>query len=117
MKLVNLTPHKIAIYASTQDDKPSIVLDSTGRIARVASWATEVDHEVGKQFNIPVHRAEFGQVVGLPEFGDDTAYVVSGMVLDALKHIVPPRPDVFAPGELLRSPDGQIKGCLGLRCN
>ena len=117
MKLFNATPHKIVVYASSNSTKPTVIIEATGVVARVSSMMTEVDHSVGDLLRIPVSRAEFGDVVGLPEPTEGIVYVVSGMVLDAVGRAQPERKDLLAPGELLRSPDGQILGCIGFRCS
>ena len=105
MKLFNLTPHKIVVYASAHATKPTIVIEPTGVVARVSAMMTEVDHRVADVLRIPVSRAEFGNVVGLPEPTEGIVYVVSGMVLDAMHRADPTRTDLLAPGELLRAPD------------
>ena len=117
MKLFNLTPHKIVVYASSSATKPTVIIEATGVVARVSSMMTEVDHSVGDLLRIPVSRAEFGDVVGLPAPTEGIVYVVSGMVLDAVGRAQPDRKDLLAPGELLRAPDGQILGCIGFRCS
>ena len=114
MKLFNATPHKIVVYASSSATKPTVIIEATGVVARVSSMMTEVDHSVGDLLRIPVSRAEFGDVVGLPEPTVGIVYVVSGMVLDAVGK---DRTDLLAPGELRRAPDGQILGCIGFRCS
>ena len=116
MKLFNLTPHKIVVYAANAT-KPTVIIEATGVVARVSSMMTEVDHSIGTLLRIPVSRAEFGDVVGLPAPTEGIVYVVSGMVLDAVGRAQPDRTDLLAPGELLRSPDGQILGCIGFRCS
>ena len=117
MKLFNATPHKIVVYASSNSTKPTVIIEATGVVARVSSMMTEVDHSVGDLLRIPVSRAEFGDVVGLPAPTEGIVYVVSGMVLDAVGRAQPDRKDLLAPGELLRAPDGQILGCIGFRCS
>lgn len=59
---------------------------------------------------IPEYRSSYGPVVGLPEPKDGVTYLVSGMVRLASAG----RPDVVSPGELLRGPDGQPVGCVGV---
>lgn len=79
--IVNLTPHSVTIggfrYA------PS------GQVARVSC-----SHEqVGEVASLPVYRAVFGEVEGLPGQAPGTTYLVSGMVAAAVPH----RADVFSP--------------------
>ena len=117
MKLFNATPHKVVVYASAHATKPTIVIEPTGVVARVSAMMTEIDHRVADVLRIPVSRAEFGNVVGLPAPTEGIVYVVSGMVLDAVGKSQPDRKDLLSPGELLRAPDGQILGCIGFRCS
>jgi len=83
--IVNLTPHTINI--KTSGDTLSIA--PSGEIARV----TSVEEVVGKVAGIPVLKRTFGDIEGLPASQKDTIYLVSSMVLSAVKN----RDDVFAP--------------------
>lgn len=60
---------------------------------------------------IPVYRAVYGDVEGLPSPPQDGVYcVVSMLVAGAC-----PRPDVFSPGDLIRDDGGRPVGCRGLK--
>lgn len=104
MELVNLTPHVLNIHTGTD----LIVLEPSGRVARVRMD----DEEIGEVDGIPVMKAVFGEVRGLPDPEPGVAYVVSRMVLSALQG--QGRDDVFAPGRLLCDENGRISGCMGL---
>ena len=99
---VNLTPHVINETVSGRSFAPS------GEVARVAT--TMVD--AGGIEGIPLFRAEYGEIEGLPAPKyDGTVYIVSGMVLAAIKD----RADCVAPGELVRDEDGKPIGCKGFK--
>ena len=98
-KIINLTPHTINVVGKA-DFAPS------GTVARVATTST-------KSFDIngiPVNTTIFGDVVDLPQPSDDTFFIVSRLV----KNAIPSRNDVVCPGLLIRDDKGQPIGCDGL---
>ena len=109
--IVNLTPHKITLCGS--DKRALIEIPPSGNIARVETRSERIGSISVNGIEIPVSRTQFGAVTGLPEPQPGTAYIVSLAVRTA----VPQRADVFSPGELVRGPDGQPVGCLGLVSN
>lgn len=98
MKLVNLTPHALTIYA------PNGVLDipASGTLARVRS-TIEV---IGEVIGVPVIRPEFQDVAGLPEPQEGITYLVSNIILTALRSRGIHRRDVVAPAT------GPNDGCV-----
>ena len=103
-KFVNLTPHVI------NETTTGTIIDPSGKVARVISKS----EEVGRSYNnIPLYRTTYGEVEGLPEMTMGIVYIVSGMVLAAIKD----RPDVVAPGELTRDVNGNPIGCHGFKTN
>ena len=102
-KLVNLTPHQINEVTTRTAFPPS------GTIARVSVQYTEA----GKVNGIPLYKAVYGLVTGLPAPEDDTIYIVSGLVLEALQGSG--RSDCVAPGELVRDEAGKPIGCRGFK--
>ena len=115
IKLVNLTPHKIVVFASADAAESSVEVEPSGQVARVSSTTKPKASALSAEYGFPTVRTVFGEVTGLPESKDGVVYIVSGMVLDAVGKSQPDRQDVYAPGELLRGPDGQPRGCIGLR--
>ena len=100
-EVINLTPHRIKEVETGNSFDPS------GEVARV-----DVTMEpVGTLNGSPLFKASYGEVVGLPAPQAGVIYIVSGMVLAAVKG----RPDVVAPGELVRDPDGKPIGCRGFK--
>ncbi len=103
MKIVNCTPHIITEITTGTTFPPS------GYLARVSATSTPAGDLAG----IPCFATTFGEVHGLPAPQDGVALIVSGMVLDACRGH---RPDLVAPGELVRDAAGQPVGCKGFRC-
>ena len=108
--LVNLTPHVLNI----QDANGSwIELPHSGKVARVAVTrrrSVNVYHDTA----VTVYESDFGAVEGLPEDVGHDHYVVSRMVIDALRKEGRSTYALLAPGELIRDEKGQPIGCLGL---
>ncbi|MEK4951905.1 hypothetical protein NST12_16560 [Bacillus sp. FSL W8-1127] len=108
MNFVNLTPHTLTIV----DDSGRAILSvaPSGNVARVATQQTVVGNVAG----IDVVRTVFGDVDGLPAPQPDTVYIVSTLVLQALKANGVDRDDVVAPDtsptSVIRNADGQIVG-------
>ena len=104
MKFINLTPHKIVI----KTENKTLEVEPSGN-ARVAT----IEEVVGNVDGIPVVKRTFGEVEGLPEPEDGIAYIVSAMVLGAVKG----RDDVFAPDtgkSAIRNERGQIEAVVRL---
>ncbi len=103
-KLVNLTPHEINIIS---EEGIELRLPPSGEVAR----ATSSTEEVGEVNGIKVVKSTFGSVTGLPEPVEDTIYIVSMLVLQALKGA---RTDVVGPDtgpeSAVRDADGKIIG-------
>mgnify|MGYP000913102359 CR=1 FL=1 len=104
--LVNLTPHILSVHAGS--DVP-VAISPSGFLARVAVTLTPC----GTIEGFPLVSRSYGDVTGLPDPIEGTTYVVSAMVLEALKGS---RPDVVAPGDSVRV-DGVIVGCRGFAIN
>ena len=98
---VNLTPH--AINVKTRE------FPSSGLIARVS----QTSKPAGVHDGIELVRANFGEVVDLPEQQAGVIFIVSAMVRSAL----PERKDLASPGEQIRDADGKIIGVKNLIIN
>ncbi len=106
VEFVNLTPHEVIVF---DEEGKNVLLrvPPSGQIARV-----EVRRElVGDVNGIPAVRNEFGEVTGLPEPCEDTIYIVSLIVLNALggkrKDVVAPD---TSPAGAVRDEEGRIIG-------
>ena len=90
MNLINLTPHAVVFRNGAGEE---FTIASSG-VARVSSTPGDLTQVPG--IPIPVAEATvYGAVEGLPPQSDGFGYVVSGLVLSALKGT---RSDVFGPG-------------------
>ena len=106
-RLVNLTPHDIVFV---REDGANEVLPASGQLARVSSTTSVVGEFAGVRL---VHN-EFGQVEGLPAPEEGVGYIVSAMVVSALKAAGVSRSDVFVPSEQVRDENGRIIGCRSI---
>ena len=100
MNYKNLTPHNIALNDGTE-------FPPTGTVARVSVSFSEFDSD-------GICEQVFGEIQDLAEPEEGTAYIVSGMVLSALKGT---RPDVVAPATghpgVVRNDKNQIASVPG----
>jgi len=111
----NLTPHAITLHG----EGGSITIAPSGVVARLAVTREERPALMVGGVVLPVHRPSLGAITthypsggvvdGLPPEEAGVVFVVSALVADAAK-----RPDVMAPGELVRDASGVITGARGL---
>lgn len=105
--IVNLTPHAIVVRLESGED---VTIPPSGTVARVSSESVNV----GEIDGIPVMRTEYGNIEGLPEPVDDTVYIVSTLVLLALKDKGIVRNDIVSPNtspaSVVRDADGRVVG-------
>lgn len=110
MKIINLTAHSINVILGEQN----ITYPSEG-LARVK---TE-EKVIGSVDGIPVVKTVYTTVEGLPEPEKDTVYLVSTLVLQALKANGVCRPDCLAPNTgisgAIRDEQGRIIGVRGFQ--
>lgn len=110
MNIINLTAHTINVILEGKE----IAYPSQG-LARVK---TE-EKEINKINDIPVVKTVYTTVEGLPEQQENTVYLVSTLVLQALKANGIERPDCLAPNTglsgAIRNEAGQIVGVRGFQ--
>lgn len=110
MNIINLTAHTINVINGENE----IAYPSQG-LARVK---TE-EKEVGKINGISVVKTVYTTVEGLPDQEDGTIYIVSTLVLQALKANGVTRTDCVAPNTglsgAIRNEAGQIVGVRGFQ--
>lgn len=106
MKIINLTPHELNLIIG---DKEIRILPS-GIIARCEVTRQQIDSIIVDSVEIPINKAVFGKVENLPEPQDNTIYVVSSLVAQAVPH----RNDVFVPDDTVRDDQGRIIGARAL---
>ena len=107
VKIVNLTPHAITIILP---DGQKLEIPPSGTVARVSVKAKEVGKLEYAGMEVPIVKLEYGDVVGLPEPQEGTIYLVSTLVLMALKDKGIKRNDVFSPDT---SPESAIRDSQG----
>ena len=104
LTLVNLTQHTITLVVEGE----TIVVQPTGIEVRVSQ-------EVVPTEVTGLYRTTLGTVENMPEPVEGTLYIVSSMVLSALRDV---RSDVYAPltapGWAIRNDAGQIIAVPGL---
>lgn len=94
IKIINLTPHPIRLRTS---DGAETEVPPSGTIARVASRPAWAAREV-PGLPVPVQGApQWGAVEGLPAPQEGAVYLVSSLVLEAVRASGAHRPDVMAP--------------------
>ena len=98
--LVNLTPHAVV---AEHDDGTSRTYPPSGALARCAVTRAQI----GVVDGVPVYRATFGAVEGLPPPADGTHYIVSRLVAEASRD----RADLLVPDDTVRDAEGKIVGC------
>jgi len=103
-KFVNLTPHPVMVY---RGGEKIMEIPPSGTIARIET----VEVPAGELAGVPVIEMRYGKISGLPpEPREDTAYIVSSLLLNALPA---PRKDVVAPDTVkgaVRDEQGRIIG-------
>ena len=113
MKLVNLTPHPIAIYASGDDwtAEPVAVIAPSGTVARIVDidlgWG-EGPYDGG---SFPITHREYGRLEGVPPREEGTQYIVSLVAALAAQG----RDDLLAPFGEVRNDSGTMVGCRALQ--
>ena len=104
----NLTPHAITIQ---REDGTQVTVSPSGTVARV----NEIRTEQVPLYGIRIVRTDKGPVENLPAPKTDVVYLVSSIVLDALKGT---RYDTYAPdtgADAVRNDKGHIVAVRGLR--
>ena len=103
MKVVNLTAHSINVILGEKE----LAYPSEG-LARVR---TE-EKTIGTVEGIPVIKTVYTTVEGLPEQQENTIYLVSTLVLQALKTNGIDRPDCLAPNTGISGAIRDEQGCI-----
>lgn len=96
-RILNLTPHTVTVGG--------VEIGSSG-VARLQ----ERNEEAGSVNGIPLVRQVRGQVEGLPEPDNETLFIVSRPIFDALSG----RNDLLAIGEVIRDSEGKVIGAKNL---
>ena len=103
-ELVNLTPHAVTFVDG--EGATLLVVEPSGVCARLNTETVQV----GVVNGIPVTSTRYGEIEGLPDPKEGTAYIVSSLVAQQCHD----RDDVFIPNESVRDDKGRIVGCKSL---
>lgn len=96
--IINLTPHAIVLCGKT--------IEPSG-LARCETSSIKISEVNG----ITVNQRSFGEVYGLPKPEEDTYYIVSSIVAQAVRGL---RNDCLIVDETIRDEAGRIVGCKSL---
>lgn len=108
-KMVNLTPHELVLMDESGENEVARI-PVAGEAARVETRATQTGTVEIDGVSVPIVSTEFGEVKNLPDPQDGTTYVVSIIVVQAVRGL---RDDVVAPDtgpSAFRFTDGPQKG-------
>jgi|688.fasta_scaffold1467787_1 hypothetical protein len=105
MNVINTTPHGVTILSPNGE---ILNVYPKGDVQVRLSTTTEPCATLPD--GTPTTKTRFGGASGLPEEKNDTMYIVSQMVQDAL----PERRDLLVPAQIVRDDKGTIIGCLSL---
>jgi hypothetical protein len=106
LKIKNLSPHPIVLLG--------VEIPPSGVVARCEEKVEEIDRFEWDGKTIPVIKKTLGEVVNLPEPEEDTIFIVSLLVAEAVKKQFPDRKDIFVVGETVRDSSGKIIGAISL---
>lgn len=109
MRLVNLTPHDIAVFSGNGE---KVVIPKSGQAVRVTSSAVPISYVLAGSLEIPLVETRFGDIEGLPAPEPGVLYVVSALAAQAA--VAQGRVDVVAPDtgpeSAVRDENGNIVG-------
>ena len=104
MKVINLTPHNIAVHINGQ-----IINFPSEGVARVSTFETEIGAvTLDSGITIPIKKTEYGKVENLPEPQQGVMYIVSMLVSQQAKRNDLITPDTFK--NAIRDEHGQLVG-------
>lgn len=112
MRFVNLTPHEVVLRGPRGDER----IPPDGRVVRVPTHALPVPG-LSDELGYPVHLAEHCGIKDMPDPEPDTVFIVSLVVLQALKEQHMDRSDCVAPDtaphSAIRDAEGRIVAVKG----
>jgi hypothetical protein len=108
MKIVNLTAHKVVVYA---DSEPILSVEPSGSVARLSERVVVAPPLLlGADGTVPAVRLEYAdEVIDLPAPRNEVIFIVSRVLAAVVR-----RPDLYFPYEEVRDEAGRILGCRAL---
>ena len=120
MKIINLTPHEITVFAASdvkpsgqkgyvlarRDAEPIYRFPSRG-VSRASACETPLKDVMG----IPVFSMTYGDPEGVPEWQEGVMLIVSALTAQACKHAGRRTDDLLTTARVVRDEDGRIIGC------
>jgi len=122
IKFINLTPHPINLV-DPATNKVFLTIPPSGKVARVKTMQKTVktiDFDLnGYLTSVDIKKTEYGEIENLPEPQPNTIYIVSTIVLVALRDKGIKRDDIVAPdttpNSVVRDEKGNIIGVKGFQ--
>jgi len=113
VEFLNLTPHEVTIF-DAEGKNVIMRIPPSGVVARVETVSEIIGYCDAGQVKIPVRATRYGEIRGLPEAKKGVIYIVSTVVLLALKAKGIKRNDVVAPDtnpdSVVRDEQGRVIG-------
>jgi len=106
VKAINLTNHVIRFVDGTE-------LKPSGIVCR----CDYTEKEVGNFHGTAIIKFEYNGVYGLPPKQEGIIYIVSSVVLNAIRELMPERDDCVAVGKLIKDRTGKVIAAQVLRLN
>lgn len=120
MKIINLTPHEITVYASS-DVKPAgqkgyvLARENAEPIyrfpSRGVSRASCCETPLKDVMGVPVFSMTYGDPEGVPDWREGVYLIVSGLTAQACRHAGRRTDDLLTTARIVRDADGRIIGC------
>jgi hypothetical protein len=109
--LCNLTPHQLNFVGPDNNTYMTLDPDPRGAARCDVTRRTVGEAVIDQQTSVPINSIAYGDVYGLPDPADNTLYVVSLPVAQALRNL---RDDIMVVDELCRDTAGRIIGARAL---
>lgn len=99
--IINKTPH--AVYILNEDHSILKMYPKSNGMIRVP----ETNEVIGEIEGIPITCTTWGKTTDVPKPKKGVYYIVSQLV----RNVLPDRPDLLVPKNIVRDDDGNILGC------
>lgn len=116
LQITNRTPHDLTIYPNGTPSEAPIIIKAATRehIARVTTIDQVLRRDACLEGIVPITATQWGRIVGLPDYADGVAHVVSVVVVEAARAAGRTTEDLYVPGGQIRDGSGRIIGCASI---